>query len=168
MYRFIVDVETDGLYGNLLTLAVLVSDQSGHIIEEFYAGLSAALADVKEAWVREHVVAKAGNYQNFSSEQELLEIFWKLWLTYRGKGAICFVDVAVPVEAAIWRKVILQNPSERAFLAPFPIIDLASLLFAKGYDPLVSRKQLVPEFSGQLHNALDDVRLTNAVLSEIL
>ncbi|TWS95561.1 hypothetical protein [Streptococcus sp. sy018] len=168
MYRFIIDAETDGLYGQLLTLAVLISDTSGNVIEEFYAGLPHALDKVTNHWVKEHVLPYVNDYQAFDCKNDLLNAFWQLWLKYHNQETLCFVDVGIPVEASIWHQVIQLDVENRTFLAPFPIIDISSLLLAKGYNPLISRQELVPSFSGHLHNALDDVRLANAVLTKIL
>lgn len=167
MLRFIIDAETDGLYGQVLTLAVLVADEDGHVLHEFYGGIPDAIRSVQTPWVKEHVIPIIGEYQVFEDEEQLLEALWSLWENYKDK-AQCYVDVAFPVESQLWRKTILKDAEHRSFNGPFPILDLSSILFAKGYDSLVPRQSLVEGFEGQVHNALDDVRLTNAVLSQVL
>ena len=82
-YRFIVDAEVDGLYGPLLTMAVIVTKLDGTEVATFYGGVPRQIAETKEAWVLEHVIPYIGAYQAFDTEEELLEEVWQLWCTYR-------------------------------------------------------------------------------------
>lgn len=165
-YRFIIDAEVDGLYGPLLTLAVLIADQDGQVIEEFYAGLPKNLASVETEWVKTNVLPFVGNYHNVDSEEELLDQVWRLWASY-GKSAICYADVPFPVETGIWHRIMARQEKSSEQEGPFPLIDLASILLAKGINPLTNRLDLARK-SFVLHNALDDVRLTNHLLTLFL
>lgn len=164
--RFILDAETDGLYGPFLTVALSVSDSHGTVLDEFYGGVSPSIARAKDPWVIENVIPILGNYEGFSSEEELLEEVWCYWEKYRN-DAQCFIDVPFPVESRLLMKIVARDMAERAMLAPFPIIDLASLLYGKGYDPLVNRLSLISQHENQ-HNALSDVRIIREILEKIL
>ena len=166
-YRFIVDAEVDGLYGPLLTMAVLVTKLDGTEVASFYGGVPKQIVETKEAWVLEHVIPYIGAYQAFATEEELLEEVWQLWCTYR-TSARCFADVPFPVESRVFHKMVEKDRQNRAFMAPFPIIDVASLLFARGFEPIGNRLDLVSHFEGRLHNALDDVRLSSRIIQRLL
>ena len=119
-YRFIVDAEVDGLYGPLLTMAVLVTKLDG---------------------------TEVASYRT---------------------SARCFADVPFTVESRLFHKMVEKDRQNRAFMAPFPIIDVASLLYARGFEPIGNRLDLVSHFEGRLHNALDDVRLSSRIIQRLL
>lgn len=164
MKRFILDAETDGLYGALLTLAVLVTDEDGQVAETFYGGIPEAIAQVKDPWVIENVLPIIGDIETIASESLLLEKAWQMWERFGGE-ARCYVDVPHPIESRLLGQMVMAQPAERALKGPFPLIDLASLLLGAGLDPLVNRQRLVGEVEGPLHNALYDVYLSNKVLT---
>lgn len=163
--RFILDAETDGLYGNILTVAVAVTDYNGGVIELFYGGVQSAIESVRDPWVLENVVPRIRDYTPFDSEYDLLEAVWSLWEKYRD-SATCYVDVPFPVESGLLTKVVSHDLDNRKFSAPFPLIDLASMLLAKGIDPDTSRSELADSNLEQ-HNALDDVLMTNSILTQL-
>ncbi|QTH48646.1 MULTISPECIES: hypothetical protein [Streptococcus] len=165
--RFIIDAETDGLYGPLLTVAILVTDQSGQEIASFYGGLPSNIASIKDVWVLENVLPVIGDYQPFETEEALFEEVWTWWDTYRQR-AICFADVLFPVESNLFHKMVEYDRKKRTFQGPYPFIDISSLLYAKGIPPQVNRLELCPEFVGNLHNARDDVRLSAVLLNRLL
>ncbi|HFI0468329.1 TPA: hypothetical protein ACGOYW_001750 [Streptococcus suis] len=164
MKRFIIDAETDGLYGPLLTIAVLVTNSKGEVLESFYGGLPAHIAVASDPWVVDNVLPFISEYQAFDSEEALLEKVWSLWSDHR-EDSLCFADVPHPIESRIFSKMVTDHQEERYYQGPFPLIDIASILLGKGYSPLVDRESLVRDFQGHRHNALDDVRLSNHLLT---
>lgn len=164
MKRFIIDAETDGLYGSLLTIAVLVTDSKGKVLESFYGGLPTHIAVASDPWVVDNVLPFISEYQAFDSEEALLETVWSLWVAHR-EDSICFADVPHPIESRIFSKMVTSHPIERTFQGPFPLIDIASLLMGRGYSPLIDRESLASNFQGHRHNALDDVHLSNHLLT---
>lgn len=169
MQRFIIDAEADGLYGALLTVAVVVTDCDGKEIDRFYGGLPQHIKAVKDPWVKEHVLSVLGDYQVFESEEALLQAVWQLWLTYH-QTAICYADVPFPVETALFHKMVSQFSHNSMIESPFPMIDIASLLLANGLAPDTPRQDLVDceQLEGALHNALFDVQLSNLLLNRFL
>lgn len=164
MKRLIVDAETDGLYGRFLTVALLVTDEEGVELDVFYGGVAPHIQQVETEWVKEHVLPLLGDYEVFDSQEALFEAVWFFWNRYRDEVR-CFADVPCPVEARLFRTMVEQDLSVRNFQAPFPLLDLASMLYARGYNPLIDRRTLVGMEGVPLHNALLDARLTNAVLT---
>ena len=160
MNRFFVDAETDGLYGDFLSVAVLVTDDCGEETDRFYAAVEAP--EVRSAWVRENVLPSLTNAEELvPNEQALLERFWRFWLKHR-EQAVCIADVACPVEARLFAKCVEAELPQREFLGPFPIYDLATLLAARGIDFDTDRRRL----SGldlRQHDAMDDVRMMAAI-----
>ncbi len=155
-----MDVESDGLYGAFLTVALIATDWEGNELERAYYGIRRENMRVKEAWVLENVLPKLGDYEVCEDEQELLGKAWEFWLRYE-KEAYAICDVGVPVEARFLQACVALKPEENMWKAPFPLLDISSLLLAKGYDPLVERKGLLPNFdAAKEHCALYDVECT--------
>lgn len=164
MKHFFVDAETNGLYGDFLSIAVLVTDCFGEELDHFYMAVEAPKNCA--AWVKEnvlpHLVCAEETVQN---EQMLLECFWSFWLKHR-EGAACVADVAFPAEARLFEKCVKAEPSQRAYLGPYPLYDLATMLEAHGIDFDTDRRKL----SGMelcRHDAMDDVRMMAAIWNRL-
>ena len=163
-----LDVETDGLYGAFLTVAMIATDGKGNELERAYYGIKREIMQVTEPWVQENVIPKLGDYEECNTETELLQKAWDFWMKYQ-KEAYAVCDVGFPVEAGFLRACVALNEKEAMWKAPFPLVDLSSLLLAKGYDPLVERKELVPEFEkDKEHSALYDVEVTVKVWKKLM
>ena len=156
--NFYVDAESDGLYGKFLSVAVLVTDENGVTADRFYAAVITKEEDIATPWVRENVFPYLKNADTFySNESELLDAFWNFWLKHKD-DSICISYVGYPVESRLFMTCVMKNMTERAFLGPFPLYDLSTLLVAKGYDfnidlSEISTLKLIP------HDAMNDVKM---------
>lgn len=163
MNRFIIDAETDGLYGDFLTVAVLVADKEGQVIEYFYGGIPSQISQASHPWVLEYVLPHLGEFEAFEDEHALFERVWTLWTKYRDQVR-CYADVSHPIESRFFSQMVITDLPQRMMEGPFPLIDIASLLLAVGHDPLVDRQTLIKSWTQPLHNAFNDVCLSNLVL----
>ena len=149
---FSFDAESDGLYGEVFAIAAVVVNEACEVIESF-AGKSYA-ADVRSPWVRDHVLPHIADLPDYPTREALREAFWAFYQAHK-HGCTILADVPCPVEAGLLRACVEANLAEREFEAPFPLIDVASVLHAHGVDPLIDRMQ----FSGHVgrpHHPLDD------------
>lgn len=169
MKYFIVDAETDGLYGRYLSVAAQVYNREWKVIDEFYGTVRVQPEQISSDWVRENVYPYL--YQNditYETEQELLEAFWQFWMKYQKKDdTYCIADVMYPVESRLFMECVKLNREEREFQAPFPFYDLESVLWTKGVKKLENREKLLEEQGCQgfqRHYALDDVKITAKLL----
>lgn len=154
-----IDVESDGLYGSFLTVALIVTDSKGNEIERAYYGIKRENMHITEPWVEENVIPKLGVYEECETEDELLRKTWNLWQKYR-EVAYVVCDVGYPVEARLWEKCTRLDLEENTFKAPFPLVDISSMLLAKGIDPLIDRAKLLGINGDMTHNAMYDVETT--------
>lgn len=162
-----LDVETDGLYGSFLTAALIAVDEEGNELSRAYYGIKREHMNVKEAWVIENVLPVLGDYEECEDEKQLLQKAWDFWMQYQ-EDAYMVCDVAYPVETRFLKACVEMNQAEYMWKAPFPLIDLSSLLMAKGYDPLCERKDFINEYKkDEVHNALYDVEVAIAVWKTI-
>lgn len=166
MLLMIVDAESNGLYGEILSVAAIVLDEQFVEVDSFYAERDLSKIESLDPWVKENVVPLFKQEHVCPGEVELLEHFWDFWLPYQGRVR-AIADVTYPVEANLFRKCIEKNLAERSFLGPFPLLDLSTFLLAKGYDPLVDRHLLIDNPIGDQHNALVDVRVAGAIWKKL-
>ena len=154
-----LDVETDGLYGGFLSAPLIATDMQGNEIERAYYGIEKSKLNITEPWVIEHVLPYMGEYEACENEEELLHKAWTFWMKYQ-ETAYAVAYVGYPVECRFLEACVRMNVSEHAFQAPFPLLDLSSILLAKGYDPLLNLEELVTEdVAGNKHNPLYDVEM---------
>ena len=163
MSTLFVDAETDGLYGTFLSVAAIVVDENGEEADEFYGVLKKPEIWIQSEWVRENVLpyldkSIRSDKDQYESEYELIEAFYSFYILHQNCDVIA--DVPVPVEARLFYKAVGHSLKEREFTAPFPLMDLSSMLYAQGYSPMVKRRSIVDCSDLILHNALDDVRMT--------
>ena len=153
-----VDAETDGLYGPFISVAMkVIKIQSGEEIARFYYGLERDRLDIREEWVKENVMPYLGTYTECQSQEELLQKVWEFWEQYRG-NSLAIADVVFPVEARLFSACVQLDEKNRRYHAPFPFLDLSTMLFQIGMDPHVERDTLVEGTpDGKKHNAMYDV-----------
>ena len=159
---FVMDAETDGIYGNVLSIAVKVI-YSFSEIDRFYGAVKIKKEEIATEWVKENVFDTLKNAEIFfNTENELLEAFWEFYSKYYKEYDV-IADVAYPVETGIFRKCIEKDKESREKLSPFPIYDLESFLVAKGYDKLADREKLA-KTDLKRHDAMNDVDITIRIL----
>jgi len=166
-YLVFIDAETDGLYGSVLSVAMIVTDFNGNELEEVYYGIKKDKIHVTSEWVKENVLPRMGQYEECDNEQELLDKAWRFWLKYE-HDAYMIGDVCFPVETGLLTKCVKQNVDEYMFKAPFPLLDISSMLLVKGYDPLAERKLLCDETETNEHNALFDARMSVTIWNKLI
>lgn len=163
---FVIDCETDGLYGPFLTAAVVVTDPELNITGRYYYGASETITKAENPWVLEHVIPILGDYEDCRTEEGLYQKVWNLWLECRADH-YAVADVNSPVENRFFTNCVEINRPAREQVAPFPLLDLSSFLFQKGIDPLAPRLELSSMHSDSQHNALFDVDMTIAIMKKL-
>lgn len=165
---FFIDAETDGLYGAFISAAVVVTTEDCREIERHYYGISKKKLQARERWVQENVLPVMGEYTPCENEKELLEQVWTVWERYQ-EDAYAIGDVVYPVEARLFMECVRNDEAHRRFQAPYPLLDLSNIMYAKGINPMTERKKLADnESTGRQHNALDDVLMTIEIYKKIL
>ena len=156
-----VDAETDGLYGHFLSVAGILCDSFGNETDSFYHRVDIKKNGVTDPWVLENVIPVLSGGVIEDTPEDLLESFWQ-W--YRACGeADVIADVTFPVECRLFSECVLKDPDTRKFQGPYPLLDLSSMLYAKGMDPNADRRSLIDATNYQVHNALDDVRMSRDI-----
>lgn len=167
MKRFFVDAECDGLYGTFLSVAAMVTDEVGEALDRFYAAVRISSEQISSAWVRENVYPDLKNAEIFfDTEMEMLEAFWSFWMKHRA-DSVCIAYVQHPVESRLFTRCVMTDEAERAFLGPFPLYDLSTLLAANGI-PFNADMQALSGLNLRSHDAMNDVRMMAAVWNRLV
>ena len=155
-----IDAEIDGLYGEAFAIGAVVLSTSGEVLDTFVG--KAEEERIKSAWVRENSLPYLLDLPAYNTREQLHEAFWAFYLRWRERCVI-LADVPYPVEAGLLRQCVTKDLSTRAELSPFPLIDLASVLYAHGLDPLIDRMDFCGK-QGRRHHPLDDAIISGLSL----
>ena len=91
---------------------------------------------------------------------DLLSDFWRFYKSNK-EGADIIAHVAHPVETKLLRDMVEQDLQSRMWDGPFPLIDVAGVLRARGEDPnsvdkYIEKHGLRVGFDGSTHHPLYD------------
>lgn len=172
----VFDVESAGLSGEGFAVGWVVVARDGTEIDSGMRWCQLALASGREkdiAWVREHVMPAlaAGDDSRRAVTVELRSLvdlrteFWSEWGIQRARGAVLAADVPWPVEANFLSACVRDNP-RREVTQPYPLIDIASVRLAAGFDPLATLPRTASELPA--HNPLADARQSARLLVEAM
>lgn len=159
---FVFDVESIGLHGEGFAVGWTVQ-QNGREID---FGISACEPEMAKGYVANLEWVKKNcpkiDILAHSRPVQVRDEFWSQWEKWKAKGAIMAADCAWPVEAHFLIECVHDDYSKREWSGPYPLIDIGSVLFANGVDPLTkfSREENeLPE-----HDPLADARQSARIL----
>jgi len=169
----VFDVESVGLQGEGFSVAWVVV-QDGEVIcegdeEECEPESAAGFGSPEQQATDRRWVAENCNlhriHAKLDTPREVRAVFWAAWLRWKKEGALLAADVAWPVEANFLRACIEDHPGD-VWSGPYPLIDIASVRYALGLDPLAAVPRLPDELPA--HVALNDARQSARLLIEAL
>lgn len=128
---FSFDAETNGLWGDAFAISAAVYED-GKLVNSFTAYLGPD--GVTDGWVRDNVLPKLTDLtKTHDTYGAMLADFAEFYKANKSDSDI-IAHMGVPVEA----KVLLDMHT-KGFIGdwdgPYPMIDIAGVLKAKGYDP---------------------------------
>lgn len=164
---FVFDVESVGLHGEGYAVGICVVSPGGEILaEDRYAcdPESARGMESDREWIAANVPEVPVSHR---TPREVREAFWMLWMEWKEtKGATMAADCLWPVEARFVCACVDDRPERRAFLGPYPFLEISSVLTAAGIDPLANYPRL--ESEEPKHDPLADARQSARLLTEAL
>ena len=161
MKYMVIDVESVGLHGEGFAVGYVVIDDGG---KEYDAGwwatdpVYARGTALGLKWVRENVPDMTYEVHNTYT---LRARFWERWQHWKGEGALLAADCAWPVEARFLAACVDDQPSVREWQGPYPLVDVASIRLAAGFDPLGNYPRLPDE---PQHHPLGDAKQSARLL----
>lgn len=152
----VFDVESVGLHGEGFAVAWVVVDLEGKRLDEGCLACDPSLCsgtDESRQWVRENVPPLQ---VTSLTKQHLRNTFWHQWRGWADQGAVLVADCAWPVEANFLSACVQLNHDDRKWRGPYPLHDLASVVLARGGNPLAVTERLPDELPA--HHPLMDAR----------
>lgn len=163
----VFDVESVGLHGEGFAVgASVINRATGVELTSFYAASHPMHAQGQPSdrdWLSEHLPVL--EYTE-PTPHAVRQAFWTFWISWHTDGATLAADVPWPVESAFLHRCILENAGWE-WMAPYPLIDVASVRLAAGLDPLGTMPRLL-EAEKPAHNPLADARQSARLLYEAL
>lgn len=162
----VFDVESVGLHGDGFAVGWVVVNRGGETISSGLQSIppqNAGGTDEGRQWVNENVptLPQTGVWL-----ADLYNQFWAIWRYWSDQGAVLVADCAWPVEARFLAACVDDEPEERAWQGPYPLHDLASIVLARGGDPIATHERLPDELPA--HNPLNDARQSARLMIEAL
>lgn len=163
---FVFDVESVGLHGEGFAVGWTVQKNG----EEIDYGISACEPEMAKGspenleWVKKN--CPKINILAHDKPIRVRDEFWVEWEKWKAKGAIMAADCAWPVEAQFLINCVADLFGRREWGGPYPLIDIGSVLFVKGINPLTKFPRLENELPE--HDPLADARQSARILIETL
>lgn len=169
-YKLVFDVESVGLFGEGFAVGWVVVNSSGLEVESGFMStnhMSAVGLEGDINWIEENVVPALPK-PLLDTPLTLRSKFWEVWMKWKEKGAELWADCCWPVEANFLTQCVLDNPDERTWNGPYPLLDIASLLYLTG-DPIKAFERLPNELPTHhpTNDARQSARILIATLNEI-
>jgi hypothetical protein len=175
----VFDVESIGLHGEGFAVGWAVVDTTGlkHDLDEGILSSDPRFARGAHYpefgpdrddfdWVDAHVPRAVRELKNCVTAREVRDEFWKAYQRWKAQGAVLAADVPWPVEARFLTDCVRDQLGIRAWNGPYPLIDIASVRFAAGLDPIGTEERLPREEPA--HDPLADARQSARLLVEAL
>ena len=167
-FYMVFDVESIGLYGEAFAVGWVVwKPGTGVIASAGYACIPSKAEGSPEdrRWVEENIPPLI---YNSSNPRWVREMFWAAWEYTRKQEGVLVADVPYPVETRFIEACIRDDPETRRSLGPYPILDVASIRFAAGLDPLGTEERLPNELPAHdpLNDAQQSLRLFREAIGE--
>lgn len=165
-HYLVFDVESIGLHGEgfAVGFVVLDGDGNGEEMGSYSCPPRAARGSLEgHKWVEANCPELAITHD---APWQMRQAFWRKWQEWKAAEAVLVADCAWPVEARFLAQCVDDNLLQREWQGPYPLHDLASILLARGQDPLLTRireKSELPE-----HDPLADAKQSARLLCEIL
>lgn len=160
----VFDVESVGLHGEGFAVGFVVVDMGGHehAAATIHCEPCVASGDAEgHNWVSENVPKSMPGILK-PHPKLVRDSFWKQWRYWQEQGAVLAADCPWPVEARFLNQCLFDAGSGRDTQGPYPLIDVASVLLAKGINPLGTFDRLPNELPK--HNPECDARQSARLL----
>jgi hypothetical protein len=161
-HYFVFDVESVGLSGEGFQVGVVIIREDGAILQEFCCQCSPSMAEGSpdgRSWVKENVPMLP--HSTVHSTLDVRNAFWDFWEQMQDTypGIMMVADVPFPVETGFLHQCLRDLYLRKS---PYPLLDLTSMLVARGYDPYMNHDRLPTELPK--HHALMDARQSARLL----
>ncbi len=162
--RMFLDVESDGLFGQPISVGVVAFNQDG-TEDRFYSWIKDYKSD--NEWVQENVVPalEVEGYEPCRDLDELLEKFVEFYIRHKNLTTVWHMGQIV--EAYLFR-LCVEKGLLGVFDTPYTPIEMSTMLLDRGFNPdsvdrIVEEFEIELDMNLQTHNALYDAYVESVV-----
>ncbi len=165
------DLEANNLHGEPFAIGAVVVDGQGTVHDSFTA--RCPIKGEVDDWVKDNVFPAIQNMeQTHGSYEDMREAFWRWYVAAEQASDYVLVSNGYPVEYRFLIECQDADLNERYWQHPFPILDLTSILVAKGLQTGTEKNQIRKKVrqagSFAQHNPVDDAKLAVLMAFEAL
>lgn len=163
--RLVWDVESVGLHGEGFAVGWVIVDENGVVLTYDHVACDPGVAkgsDEDRSWVAMNVDTQGATM--LASPMDVRDHFWAVLQEAKAMGAEVWTDCGWPVEANFLAACVADDPEVRRWQGPYPLFDVANVLYVAGMDPLGTYPRMADELP--IHNALNDARQSARMLRE--
>jgi hypothetical protein len=120
-------------------------------------------ADDDRRWALDNVPVSEITHR---SPKGIRDAFWKDWQRAKSEAAWMAADCSWPVEAKFLEACVKDDQPARNWEGPYPLIDIGSVLFGAGMDPMKDYERTESELPK--HDPLADARQSARLLAQAL
>lgn len=155
----IVDVESNGLWGQPFAVGAVRMTSGGRILQAFRCRCN--IDEVPDEWIIQNKIEeKLSHFPLVENQKELIKSFYNWFKDYSRN---VFVDCGFPVDCGFLGLYKLLNENQKKN-APYPLYDVSSIMLAAGEHPLTDRlnyaKELIGEKTGVAHDPVWDAEVS--------
>lgn len=163
-YILSFDVESDGLLGDPFYFAIVIIDlHTNEVIDSIRCHYD---KEYEDEWVKENVSIHAESLR-VESKSAMYQKFWEFFSKYK-EQSIILSDVGRPVEMNFIKEVIRELDMEKQYEKhPYIILDLASYLAGKNYNPDLNRFSFVGFDESQRHDPYYDALSSGLIYNRV-
>ena len=162
----IIDVESNGLWGQPFAVGALRMTSGGRVIHSFR--MRCNIDEVPDEWVVNNEIEEMlERFPKVDDVGELMAEFMRWYSTEgsaggTGRARNTFVDTGFPVDCRFLD--LMRTDSGWQAYSPYPLYDISSIIMAAGAPPNVDRleyaEELIGEKTGVAHDPLWDAELS--------
>ena len=155
----VVDVESNGLWGQPFAVAAVRMTPGGRILRTF--AMRCNIDEVPDEWIVENEIEEL--LEKLPKVEDVRTLMEEFIGWYSGEGERnTFVDTGFPVDYR-FMDLMRWDTTWQAF-SPYPLYDISSIIMTAGDPPNVDRleyaKELIGEKAGVAHNPLWDAEVS--------
>lgn len=175
------DAENRGLFGEAFAVGYVLTTDGGSVVwsgihccdmEDAAPDPMETTPDLTENWLRNHVLPALPEPDCLTTravrDRFADAVQMAMSAARKQNEKLTFVaDVPFPCETGFLRACRLDSITRSfAFPSPYPLIDVASVLLARGYDPVGTYQRRENELPA--HNPLCDARQSSRIFHQLL